>query len=178
MKFSSVFPVLMACLAIVTPAHAFLSDENPDSYSKIIDEQQVSSYQNSLASAGESSTGKLHAFRTTLSRKTSATGAITPSNEDLVIHAVQDRGLPQGSEYPTYVFTSTETLENPVLIHKTHAGTRLFLAEDTRGDATCLLSAEKGWADICLVDTQGSAAPDLSGLRDDFWSDLLKVFGF
>ncbi|MCR9061426.1 MAG: hypothetical protein NXI02_29130, partial [Rhodobacteraceae bacterium] len=37
--------------------------------------------------------------------------------------------------------------------------------------------AENGYSDVCLADVQGNAAPDLPGLRKDFWSDLIKLFG-
>lgn len=165
----------VAGLVIAPPAHAFLSDDNPDSYSRLEDQALLEAYLNVLASAGESSAGKLHVFHLPVKAGSKSDGA---ANSPLVVHAVQDRGLPRGSEYPTYVFTSTGVLEEPELIFNAHAGTRLFLAEDASGETQCLMSAEKGWSDICLADIHGNAAPDMPGLRKDFWSDLLKLFGF
>ena len=174
LKLTSAVLALVAGLAATSPASAFLSADNPDSYSTVADERLVTSYQEALASAGESSTGKLHGFQMSLGERKETAGS---GNDNLTIHAVQDRGVPQGSEYPTYVFTSTGTPGDLKLIYKTHAGTRLFLSDKTRSETVCLMSAEKGWSDICLVDTDGKAAPDMDGLRDDFWSDLLNWFG-
>ncbi|MEM9634603.1 MAG: hypothetical protein AAGA50_24955 [Pseudomonadota bacterium] len=177
-KFALTLLAVAASFCFASPALAFLSGEDPDSYSKVEDQDLQAAYLDALVTAGESSTGKLHVFRIGAPDGKAPSDTDTPSNKGLTVHAVQDRGLPRGSEYPTFVFASDGGSTDPVLIYKTHAGMRLFIADSPKGENECLLSAEKGWSDVCLVDTQGNPAPNLTGIREDFWSDLLKVFGF
>ncbi|MES0812390.1 hypothetical protein ABLO27_23065 [Roseibium sp. SCPC15] len=176
-KFALMLVAAATSLCFASPAQAFLSGEDPDSYFVVEEPNLQAAYLEALVAAGESSTGKLHAFRIDALGDQTSSDTDTPSTHSLTVHAVQDRGLPRGTEYPTFVFTSDRVSETPALIYKTHAGTRLFVADPPKGEDVCLLSAEKGWSDVCLVDSKGNPAPDLPGLRDDFWSDLMKVFG-
>ncbi|MES0884686.1 hypothetical protein [Roseibium sp. SCP14] len=177
-KFAFMLLATTAILSFASPAQAFLSGEDPDSYSRVQEPDVQAAYLDALVAAGESSTGKLHAFRVAASGDRASSDRDTLPGKGLIVHAVQDRGLPRGTEYPTFVFTSGDNTRRPVLIYKTHAGMRLFISETPTSDKECLLSAEKGWSDVCLADTEGKPAPDLEGHRNDFWSDLLKVFGF
>jgi len=153
-----------------TPARAETESDAPDSFVKVLEDAQTSAYLETLSAAGHSATGKLYVFRlTTASDSDVARPAVT-------IHTVQDRGLPRGEEYPTYVFRVSNSSFNPELIHSAHTGTRIYVLDSPEG-AGCLVSAQKGYSDVCLADVNGKAAPDLPGLRKDFWTDLIKLFG-
>jgi len=167
-NFSSAGIALAAILIATTPARCFSGSDDPDSYSEIEKDGLKQAYLEALSVAGESSTGKLVHYR-------QDTGGVDHSTR-IIVHAVQDRGLPRGEEYPTYVFKTVGGMAQPRFVFKTHAGTRIY-ASDSDGKAGCLISAKKGYSDICLADVQGNIAPDLPALRKDFWSDLIKLFG-
>lgn len=179
----SIFPavarvVILLFLALLTsaPANAFFVGDAPDAYSKLNEPRQKTLLQAALSAAGESSTDNLAVYtQVTGAYETAADGKGMMFTGYRII-AVQDRGLPRGEEYPTFVFRTENDLEEPELIFKTHAGPRIYNS-DSYGDAGCLFSAQKGYSDICLVDVRGNPAPELPGLRDDFWSDLLTLLG-
>jgi len=163
-------------LATCAPAVAANASTAPDTYSEIDEPDLKAAYLEALSAAGESSSGKLVHY---LQRANPATGPAdgTGGGEPpILVHAVQDRGLPRGEEYPTFVFKTVGKAGPPELVHKLHAETRIYHA-DAYGDTGCLFSAKKGYSDVCLADVQGSIAPDLPGLRKDFWSDLMKLLG-
>ncbi|MBO6895044.1 MAG: hypothetical protein JJ866_24115 [Roseibium sp.] len=168
---------LVFVFLVVTPAHAFLDDEAPDSYRMLTDAGEKAAFQSALAATGESSTDRLAVYsQATDNFETSPDGKDDVKN-GYTLYAVQDRGRPRGEEYPTYLFRVDDDPGGPELIYKTHAGPRIYHT-DSNSDTGCLFSAQKGYSDICLVDVRGNPAPDLPGLRDDFWSDLMKVLGF
>ncbi|WP_156958783.1 hypothetical protein [Labrenzia sp. DG1229] len=157
---------LIAMLCSGGTVQAFSSSGSPDSYSEIEDDELKNTFLEILSADGESSTGKLVLFHES-----------GDADKQVVVHVVQDRGVPRGTQYPTYVFRTVGELEGPDLIFKSHTGTRLYRHDEGVPENGCLLSAENGYSDICLADIQGNAAPDLPGLRKDFWSDLIKLFG-
>jgi hypothetical protein len=175
--FSAFMMIAAATISAVAPAVAENATNAPQAYAKVEQDGLLNAYLNSLADAGESATGNLYAFRIQAAPP-------TPTNEDnsnadkrITVHAVQDRGQPRGAEYPTYVFTTKAAFEEPALIYKTHAGTRIFFLDEIGTKSGCLLSAELGYSDICLTDTHGNPAPNFPGRRDDFWSDLMNLLG-
>ncbi|WP_282047189.1 hypothetical protein [Roseibium album] len=157
---------LIALLCSGDAVRAFSSNGSPDSYSEIQDDELKNTFLRILSADGESSTGNLVSFHE----------SGDPDNQ-VVVHVVQDRGIARGTQYPTYVFRTVGELESPDLIFKSHTGTRLYRHDEGIPETGCLLSAENGYSDVCLADVQGNAAPDLPGLRKDFWSDLIKLFG-
>lgn len=109
---------LLAFLCTGAPAAALSGNEPPDSYSELQDSALKNAFVAKLSSAGESSTTTQVSFDWP-----AATAA--NKNDQVIVHAVQDRGLPRGTEYPTYVFKTIGSRAGPVLIFKTHAGTRI-----------------------------------------------------
>ncbi|MHA7775514.1 hypothetical protein [Roseibium sp. M-1] len=154
---------LAALMIAASPARSSSAGDAPDSYAEIEEDGLKQAYLEALAATEESSTGKLVHYH-------QGTGT------QITVHAVQDRGLPSGEEYPTYVFRTVGGVDRPELIYKTLVGTRIYHS-DSYSDTGCLFSAQKAYSDICLADVNGNAAPDLPGLRKDFWSDLIKLFG-
>ncbi|WP_299477277.1 hypothetical protein [uncultured Roseibium sp.] len=161
--------VLFAILCICASVPAF-SEEPADSYSTIQDVSLKNSFVEALSSAGVSSTENLVSFH-------EPAPLADGTDEQVHVHVVQDRGLPGGAEYPTYVFRTAGGVDEPALIYRTNAGTRLYTHSDIVPDSGCVISAKAGYSDICLADAQGNAAPELPGLRKDFWSDLIRLFG-
>ncbi|WFE90073.1 hypothetical protein K1718_01625 [Roseibium porphyridii] len=162
--------MVLALFAVSGTATTTLAaDGAVDAYLPVADATLKSSYAKLMEQENISSTDKLFAHR--------IDGCIRGSKHK-TIHAVQDRGLPRGPEYPTFVFVSEPNHDDMQLIQKAFAGRHLYFLDETacRPDA-CLLSAEKGYSDICLADGSGSPGENLPGLRQDFWSDLLKLFG-
>lgn len=158
--------VLVLMLFAGNSAGATSVDDLPDPYTEIQDKTLKAVFLDVLSADGESLTDKLLSFH-----EQSGTAA------HVSVFVVQDRGNPRGAEYPTYVFRTGEDLDAPVLVFKTYAGPRLYRHGEGIPESGCLLSAEKGYSDVCLADVQGNAASDLPGLRKDFWSDLIKLFG-
>lgn len=159
------------------PARALSLNDSSDTYSHVTDETQSAAYARSLAKAGESTTGNFFAFNMLGCPTVGASGK--DGALGIYIHAVQDRGLPRGGEYPTYVFTSVQNPGKPEFAYKTYAGKRLFLSDVIVCQPDrCLLSAQQGLSDICLADSFGNPATRLPGLRDDFWSHLAGWLGF
>ncbi len=155
-----------------TPVRALSLNDDADTYQKVWQKDLLKAYTDSLAAAGESTTGNLFSFNIKGCSPEDAPGA------PVYIHAVQDRGLPYGSEYPTFVFTSGRDRQNASLTYKTFAGKRIYLSDVISCKKTqCLLSAKKGFSDICLANPFGDPAPDLKGLRKDFWTDLMGWLG-
>ncbi|MCK7615596.1 hypothetical protein [Roseibium sediminicola] len=168
-----VFLLLALTLTLPEPtASAFSVNDAADAYAPFDSEGGSLQFAKILAEAGESTTGRLFAFHV------KGCSPETRPDASVTIHAVQDRGLPRGEDYPTYVLVSKGAAGLPELIFRTHAGKRLYMADSFSCQPdTCLLSAQQGYTDICLSDPFGNAAPDLPGLRKDFWSDLIKLFG-
>lgn len=172
--------LLAVSAACGTPAKALSLNDSSDTYSHVADEKLNAAYARSLASAGESTTGKFYSFNMLGCPPSKEDSASSPkASGPVYIHAVQDRGLPRGSEFPTYVFTSGHDPRKPEFVSKTYAGKRLFLSDVIvcKPDR-CLLSAQQGFSDVCLADPFGTPAPDLPGLRDDFWSHLVDWLSF
>lgn len=165
-----------AVLIATTPVQAFYVSDAPDTYSEIEEDGLKQAYLEALSAAGESSTGKLVHYLQNAGNFDKLPEGSSDTRTRITVHAVQDRGLPRGEEFPTFVFTSVGGLDQPRFVYKTHAGTRIYHS-DSYGDTGCLFSAGKGYSDVCLADVQGNIAPDLPGLRKDFWSDLIKLFG-
>ncbi|MCX2724720.1 hypothetical protein [Roseibium salinum] len=168
--------VLWCCLVPVisggSPVNALSLNDESDTYRKIWREDLVDAYAETLAAAGESTTGNFFIF------SIKGCSPDDAPDQQLYIHSVQDRGLPRGSEFPTFVLTTGSDPEKASLAYKTYAGKRIYLSNMISCEKTrCLLSAKKGFSDICLADTFGNPAPDLPGLRKDFWTDLLGVLG-
>lgn len=167
---------LAAILIATTPVRAVYVSDAPDTYFEIEEDGLKQAYLEALSSAGESSTGKLvHFYQISNDWKVLQDGGVDTSSQ-IIVHVVQDRGLPRGEEYPTYVFTTVGDLDRPQFVYKIYAETRIYYS-DVYFETGCLLSAKKGYSDICLADVKGNIAPDLPGLREDFWSDLIKLFG-
>jgi hypothetical protein len=175
--FSAFMMIAAITLLTARPGFADGVTDTSRAYVKVEQDGLLNAYLISLADAGESATGNLYAFRILTTPATILNKDHPKAKTKVTVHAVQDRGQPRGAEYPTYVFTSRNGFEDPSLIYKTHAGTRIFFRDDTSGKSGCLLSAEQGYADICLADTNANPAPNIPGLRDDFWSDLMKLLG-
>jgi len=155
-----------------TSAGAMSLNDEADTYRRISRVDLIEAYSATLAESGESTTGNLFAFNIRGCAPKDAPG------RPVFIHAVQDRGQPQGSEYPTYVFITGSRPDRPDLTFKTSAGKRIYLAETISCERShCLMSAKKGFSDICLSDPFGNAAPEMQGLRKDIWTDLLGWFG-
>jgi hypothetical protein len=176
-NFSAILVVAAMFFAAASPSRAVDVSDASHAYAKVEQDGLLGAYLETLAEAGESATGNLHSFRILAAPPIPVKQDDPIARKRVTVHVVQDRGLPRGAEYPTYVFTTKDTFEEPLLIYKTHAGTRIFYLDDISGKSGCLLSAEQGYSDICLADIHGNPAPDLPGLRDDFWSDLMKLLG-
>lgn len=155
------------CASASAPA---FSSEKADPYTAVQDGDLKDSFVEMLASEGVSSTGKLVSFHRPAVRS-------ERPDEQVYVHVIQDRGLPTGAEYPTFVFKTVGGLDRPLLLYKTSAGTRLYTHPEGLPVSGCLISAEKGYSDVCLADVEGNPAQELPGLRKDFWSDLIKLFG-
>lgn len=152
--------------------HALSLNDEADTYRKIWQEDLLKAYSRALGDAGESTTGNLYAFNIKGCSREETPGTL------LYIHAVQDRGQPRGNEFPTYVFTSGTRQDKPDLAFKTYAGKRIYLSDTiTCEPEQCLLSGKTGFSDVCLADPYGNPAPDLNGLRKDFWTDLMGWLG-
>jgi hypothetical protein len=165
--------VLAPLLFPGAPARAMSLNDEADTYRKISQMDLVKAYSESLAADGESTTGNLFAFNIRGCSPKDSPG------RPLYIHTVQDRGQPHGSNYPTFVFTTGTRPDRPTLTFKTFAGKRIYLSETISCEQSgCLLSAKKGFSDIGLSDAFGNAAPQLPGLRNDVWKDLMGWFGF
>ncbi len=164
--------LLVPVLLIGGPAIAMSLNDEADTYRLVRQEDVVQAYTEALTAAGVSTTGNLFAFNIKGCSPKKAPG------EPLYIHAVQDRGQPRGSEYPTFVFTTGLNRTDASLMFRTFAGKQLYLSEVISCEKTqCLLSAKTGFSDVCLSDPFGNPAPDLQGLRKDFWTDLLGWLG-
>ena len=175
--------VLVGALLLVSAglapaaAPAFTVSESSDAYAELQDPDLNEAFLAALAAAGESTSGRFSHLPVTADAFSGDGPAGSGADRRVVLHVVQDRGLPRGETYPTYVFTLAQedgaALE---LIVRTLAGKRIYYAgPDTQ--AGCLLSADRGYSDICLVDASGTPASDLPGLRDDVWTDLIKLLG-
>jgi hypothetical protein len=175
--FSAFLMIAAATVSAVAPAVAENATNAPQAYAKVEQDGLLNAYLISLADAGESATGNLYAFRIQAAPSILADEDDPNASKRITLHAVQDRGQPRGAEYPTYVFTTKAAFEEPTLIYNTYAGTRIFFLDEIGAKSGCLLSAEQGYSDICLADIHGNPAPDLPGLRDDFWTDLMKLLG-
>lgn len=171
-KILLVLPVILLCAEPGSPAYATSVADVPDAYIEVSDDRQKTDYLDAIADRGDSSTGNLFVFLIDTPNKDA------DREEDSVrVHIVQDRGQPRGAEYPTFVFRSEAGSGPPHLVFRTDAGKRLYVSEQSEDPSSCLISAESGYSDICLANLQGHPAPDLPGLRKDFWSDLIKLFG-
>lgn|GEM_PF-2220241 len=154
------------------PAGALSLNDEADTYLKVTDKDLLHAYSKALAASGESITDNLYSFNI------KGCSLEQTRERPVYIHAVQDRGQPRGNEYPTYVLTTDRHPESAKLTFKTFAGKRIYLSDVITCDtANCLLSAKKGFSDICLADPFGQPAPDLPGLRKDFWTDLMGWLG-
>ncbi|WP_298964268.1 hypothetical protein [uncultured Roseibium sp.] len=162
--------VISALIAVSGGTTTALSADGAyDAYLSVTDATLKASYAKMMAQEDISSTDKLFAHRIE---------GCAQGPENRTIHAVQDRGSPRGAEFPTFVFVSEPNGDRLQLIQKASAGRHLYVLEASacQPDA-CLLSAEKGYSDICLADGAGRPGEDLPGLRQDFWSDLFKLLG-
>jgi len=165
------FLVIILCAVFGNEARATIDAGIPDTYVALTDERMKTTYLEVLAAQGESSTGNLFVFQMI----TPATSETQPEDE-VLLTVVQDRGQPRGDEFPTFVFRNSKS-PAPELIFRMNAGTRLYVRQSDEDPVGCLISAQKGYSDVCLADANGNAAPDLPGLRKDFWSDLIRLFG-
>ncbi|TYC54115.1 hypothetical protein FMN50_13345 [Rhodobacterales bacterium] len=175
--FTAGFLLLPAVFA--SSAQALSLNDSSDTYSQVADDALNAAYAKVLADDGESTTGKFFAFNMlgcSPSQQPDGAPATAKAAEGTVrnpvyIHAVQDRGQPRGGEYPTFVFTSGHDPRKPDLEFKLYAGKRLYLSDVIVCEPDrCLLSAQQGMSDVCLADPFGNPAPDIPGLRNDFWS--------
>lgn len=167
---------LLAIVSLESPVHAFTVSEAPDSYERVDDAGLKEALLTALAAAGVSSVGSFYQLVVpgdAIDRKRTNASA---EDDRVVLQIVQDRGLPLGDLYPTYVFKPAATGRALDLIFKTEAGKRIYHAEG-HSESGCLFSAEKGYSDICLVDVSGNPAPELPGLRNDIWTDLIRLLG-
>ncbi|CTQ56894.1 hypothetical protein LP7551_05458 [Roseibium album] len=175
--FSAFMMIAAITLLTARPGYADGVTDTSRAYVKVEQDGLLNAYLISLADAGESATDNLYAFRIQAAPPIPVNEDNSNADKRITVHAIQDRGQPRGAEYPTYVFATRNANEDPALIYKTHAGTRIFFLDEIGSKSGCLLSAEQGYSDICLADIHGNPAPDLPGLRDDFWTDLMKLLG-
>jgi hypothetical protein len=163
---------LLPLVLFASDARAFSVNDATDAYSPVADADLADRFTKVLARAGESTTSRLFAFHVKGCSSGKRPGI------SITIHTVQDRGLPRGDEYPTYVLVTRGDPGLTELTFRTRAGKRLYMADTfSCQPETCLLSAQQGYSDTCLSDPFGNPAPGLSGLRKDFWSDLIRLFG-
>lgn len=168
--------VFFANFSSASPAHAFSVSEAPDSYTRIDDAALKEALLTALAAAGVSSTGSFHQLAVpgdAFDRKPTSRNV---EREGAFLHIVQDRGLPMGDLYPTFVLKPQAGGDALDLLLRTEAGTKVYYA-DGQVESGCLFSAKKAYSDICLVDVSGNPAPELPGLRDDVWTDLIRLLG-
>jgi len=164
--------VMASLLSAGSNRPALSATDAVDAYSPVADAGLRNAIIAELERTGESTTGRLNAFRM------KGCSVKDDPAQPVTILVVQDRGQPRGEEYPTYVFFSKDSSKTPTLDFRTFAGKRLYRAETVScRPKTCILSAQQGYSDMCLSDPFGRASPDLPGLRKDFWSDLIRLFG-
>lgn len=168
--------VFFAVISSASPAHSFSVREAPDSYTRIDDAALKEALLTTLAAADVSTTGNFHQLAVPGEAFDGKRTSLTVEAEGAFLHIVQDRGLPRGDLFPTFVLKPQAGGDALDLILKTEAGTKVYYA-DGQPESGCLFSAKKAYSDICLVDVSGKPAPELPGLRNDIWTDLIRLLG-